>query len=96
MTNEEIIFNGIKAHLGLTEEAAVALVMEGKFPTFHTYEHWKQLGYQVKKGEHAELKLTIWKQGKPKEDENGKQIAGKMFLKNAAFFGSGQVERMQK
>jgi len=32
MTNEEIIFRGIQAHLGLTDEEASALIQSGKFP----------------------------------------------------------------
>ena len=94
MTNEEIIFNGVCAHLGINKEDGLALLQSGQFPVFHTYEIWKTLGYQVRKGEHAELTLTIWKQGKAKEDENGKPIAPKMFLKTAHFFGRGQVDKI--
>lgn len=94
MTNEEIIFNGTCAHLGINKEQGLALLQSGKFPVFHTYEVWKQLGYQVRKGEHSDLKLVIWKQGKPKEDQDGKPVAGRMFMKTAHFFGSGQVDKV--
>lgn len=94
MTNEEIIFKGIQSHLGLTDEEASELLKTGKFPVYHTYEHWKSLNYQVKRGEHADLKLAIWKQGKAKETEDGQTIPGRMFLKTSAFFGSGQVEKI--
>lgn len=94
MTNEEIIFRGVQAHLGLTDEEASALVQAGKFPAMHTYEGWKERGFQVKKGEHADLKLAIWKQGKSKEREDGSTVPGKMFLKTAHFFGIGQVEKI--
>lgn len=93
MTNEEIIFKGVQAHLGLSDDEASALIQSGRFPAFHTYEHWKALGFQVKKGEHADLKLAIWKQGKAKTAEDGSTVAGRMFLKTAAFFGAEQVER---
>ena len=94
MTNEEIIFRGIQSHLGLTDEEASALIQSGKFPVYHTYEHWKSLGFQVKKGEHADMKLTIWKQGKAKTADDGSTIPGRMFMKTAAFFGTGQVEKI--
>ena len=94
MTNEQIIFKGIQEHLKLTDEQASEMLKNGTFPVFHTYEHWKSLGFQVKKGEHADLKLAIWKQGKAKEAEDGSTISGKMFMKTAAFFGVGQVEKV--
>ena len=93
MTNDEIIFNGICAHLGIDKEQGLVLLEAGQLPVYHTYEVWKQLGYQVRKGEHADMKLTIWKQGKAKEDENGKQLPARMFLKTAHFFGRGQVDK---
>ena len=94
MTNEEIILKGIQSHLKLTDEQVAEMLKNGTFPIYHTYEHWKSLGYQVRKGEHADLKLTIWKQGKAKEADDGTTIAGKMFMKTASFFGIGQVDRM--
>ncbi len=93
MTNEEIIFRGIQAHLGLTDEDALKLLAEGKYPVYHTFQKWQELGYRVKKGEHADLKLAIWKQGKARENENGEAVQGRMFLKTASFFGAGQVAK---
>lgn len=63
----------------------------------HTYQMWHDLWYQVKKGEHAIAKFTIWKpsKGKVEEDENGKQKVVKkpyMFMKSANFFSTTQVE----
>ena len=94
MTNEEIIFKGIQSHFGLTDEEASVMLKAGTFPVMHTYEHWKSLGFQVKKGEHADLKLTIWKQGKAKTADDGSTIPGRMFMKTVAFFGTGQVEKI--
>lgn len=94
MTNEEIIYRGIQSHLGLTDEEASAMLKAGTFPVMHTYEHWKSLGFQVRKGEHADLKLTIWKQGKAKEAEDGTMKPGRMFMKTAAFFGVSQVDKV--
>ena len=47
MTNAEIIANPMKLH-GITEKS-------------HTFARWKQMGYKVRKGEHATFRATIWK-----------------------------------
>lgn len=80
MTNEEII-RTTKALLGITEES-------------HTYNRWRSMGYQVRKGEKAAFKATIWKHGKKKvETEDGEEKdAGRMFMKTASFFKASQVE----
>ena len=93
MTNEEIILRGTIAHLGITPEEASVLIESGNFPVFHTYEHWKSIGYQVRKGERAQFKLSVWKQAKRK-DEDGEKPS-KMFLKTSAFFGVNQVDKIQ-
>ena len=95
MTNEEIIYR-----------ASIDLVKEGKLKTvetplgtmpepIHTFAGWKARGYSVKKGEHSEIKLTIWK-CKPKEievDGETKEVP-KMFSRVASFFTAEQVEPM--
>lgn len=80
MTNEAIIMQA-KMLNGITEEA-------------HTYNRWKAMGYQVRKGEHAAFKATIWKHGKKKvETEDGEEKeAGRMFMKTASFFTASQVD----
>lgn len=80
MTNEAII-EMAKALNGIEEEA-------------HTYNRWKAMGYQVRKGEHAAFKATIWKHGKKKvatEDGEEKE-QGRMFMKTASFFTASQVD----
>lgn len=66
----------------------------------HTFQAWKELGYCVKKGEHAKAKFTIWKYsaGKKTADEadGEEQDHGHMFMKTAFFFSAGQVEPLQK
>ena len=70
----------------------------------HTYQVWKSLGYQVKKGEKAVAQFPIWKftNGKMKEeqvredvdvDTNGSK--GYCFMKMASFFTKSQVEKME-
>ena len=62
----------------------------------HTYQHWKSLGYQVRRGEKAITKLSIWKYGgKVQTDEKTgeKTIANPhCFGKVAAFFKTSQVD----
>ena len=63
----------------------------------HTYNTWKQLGRQVKRGEKCKARFHIWKQGKGKtvtDEETGEeqQTPGKMFLKEAFFFTFDQTE----
>lgn len=63
----------------------------------HTYAMWKSLGYQVKKGEKAIAKFSIWKyvskKSKEKEDEEEAETS-KMFLKASSFFKFSQVEKV--
>lgn len=62
----------------------------------HTFAHWKDLGFKVKKGEHAVARIMIWKHtSKKTEDESGEEIdTSSMFRKVACFFSASQVERM--
>lgn len=59
----------------------------------HTYAAWKELGYQVQKGEKAVAKFPIWKHT-TKTDEDGNVIKTSMFRKTAAFFTEAQVARI--
>ena len=61
----------------------------------HTYFHWKNLGYQVKRGEHAVAKFPVWKytKGKKKDmSEEEAQAKGFCFMKMSSFFSERQVE----
>lgn len=84
MTNEQII--------------RAARILNGITEDVHTYAHWHELGYQVRKGEHAAFKTAIWKyaRGKGAEaaaNEDGENAApGRMFLKTAHFFTRSQVD----
>ena len=111
MTNQQIIFNAEQelAEQGLIKYTGRTFEMEtteGKKVTvketeeIHTYNTWKELGYQVVKGQKAVAKITIWKHSKAKVEtvpmQDGKEVEyidhGKMFMKTAAFFSRGQVE----
>ncbi len=120
MTNAQIIFqeslnlmeNGVIKGTGRMFEAVIVdkdgnetkqMVEEPE--AIHTYATWKQLGYQVKKGEKAKASFTIWKyvEGK-KETIEVKYTDGttgteevdnnKMFMKKAHFFTMDQVEKI--
>lgn len=82
MTNAQIIRTARIMH-GITEDA-------------HTYAHWRSLGYQVRKGEHAAFQTAIWKytSGKPAPEDSadGETRPGRMFLKTASFFTRSQVD----
>lgn len=63
----------------------------------HTYAKWRELGYTVKRGEKCIVKLTIWKHtAKEKTLDNGETVTdARMFMKQAAFFSTSQVEKIQ-
>ena len=85
MTNYQIIENA-KIELGLDED----LILK-------TYQDWKRLGYQVKKGEKSVMACMIWfpKKSKTKVDVDYEEVNDGSFFKSKAFFFSqNQVERI--
>lgn len=107
MTNEMIIFNErlnlMKAgKLGTTGRFLIVEDEKGKRQIrepeeIHTFQKWKELGFSVRKGEHAITKIMIWKykeEAKEKNEDEDKEekIA---FMKQAFFFSPEQVERME-
>lgn len=59
----------------------------------HTYAAWKQLGFQVKRGEKAKASFSIWKYKAGKEaTEEEEATESKMFMTKAFFFTIDQVE----
>lgn len=87
MTNSEIILGNMAILIAdgvITEDNVI-----------HTYAHWKSLGFQVKKGEHAIAKFPIWKYTKKKDKDMSEEEAqqkGYCFMKNSAWFTDAQVE----
>lgn len=70
-----------------------------------TFAQWKKEGLSVKKGETAFIKVDLWTMKLEEEkDENGKVILEngkpkmkkKFYLKSAALFTQGQVEKAKK
>lgn len=72
--------NGEKKQLEIPEE-------------IHTYATWKQLGYQVQKGQKAIAQFVIWKHTSGTDKETGEEKE-KMFMKKASFFKASQVEAL--
>ena len=101
MTNEEIIQNAanslaLQGKIKYTgRELRIPTVDGGELiiketEPIHTFATWKEMGFMVKKGEHAVAKFPVWKYtGKKTEDE---VEVGHCFMKTAAFFSASQVE----
>ncbi len=112
MTNAELIFNNriflmeqgvIKGVPGtqitITDENGTRELLMPE--EIHTYNSWRKLGYQVRKGEHAVARFPIWKfkaakqkDTEPDEDQQGQE--GKMFRKVAFFFTIDQVDKIRE
>lgn len=106
MTNEVIIFEqsqrllraGILKGTGEFVTATVQdadgnikeIEMEMPEP-IHTYQMWKTLGFQVKKGQKAIASFVIWKHT-VRHDTETDEDEEHMFMKKAAFFTRAQVE----
>lgn len=60
----------------------------------HTYNGWKDRGYQVRKGEHAKASFPIWKYAGTKDEETGEEKDGRCFLKKSFWFTADQVEKV--
>ena len=103
MTNEMIIFGESQrlanaGKIAYTGRVYEMLDAEGNAITvketepIHTYNVWKEMGFQVQKGQKAITKLTIWKHTSKVNEETGEQEDPRMFMKTAAFFSRAQVE----
>ena len=105
MTNEQIIFNeslalmekgilnGTGRMLTMTYEDGHKEQVEEP-EAIHTYQTWKKLGRQVKKGQKAIAQFTIWKYV-TKKNEDTEEEDEKMFMKKASWFTFEQTEPIQ-
>ena len=96
MTNNDIILKAVQTTFAADPEK---LKLQ-----YHTFAVWKQLGFSVKKGEHAALCLYLWKYGTRKrgaadpapaagDDDENAEIGTGYFKTKAYLFSSDQVER---
>ena len=107
MTNEQIIFqnslqlmdDGIIGTTGRTitveNEQGEKLEMQEPEP-IHTYQAWKCLGYQVKRGQKAKASFLIWKHTVKKAKQEQGEDEEKMFMTKAFFFTFDQVEPIEQ
>lgn len=112
MTNAQIIMDNSIAlmeagKIGTTGRTFEMQDMEGNVVTvmepepIHTFQHWKQLGFTVKKGEKAVASFDIWKPSKRKADEEEAEDKKtvergiRMFKKRSHFFSLSQVEQIK-
>lgn len=104
MTNEEIIYSASISAGIFTEDEAQKFVQKGWELPIHTFAGWKKYGYSVKKGEHAALKVRIWrkkgvKTDKPSDDKEAVEVepdGDGYYLVPAFLFTGAQVERIEK
>ena len=94
VTNKEII---LTEQIRLADEGILDIDTDGNIEPIHTYAKWKSLGYNVKKGQKAITKLSIWKHTtKKKSADNDEEEREYCFLKTASFFSKKQVEIINK
>ena len=77
-------------------------LMRGIQEEVHTFQKWKSLGYQVKRGEKALFQTNLWKMSKRKQKENNenetdnndkeKKNNNYFFMAKSSLFGRSQVE----
>lgn len=109
MTNAQIIFNesmrlmndGIIGTTGrqltatfVNEKGVEETKLINEPEPIHTFQTWKSLGRQVKRGQHAIACIVIWKHAVKTvehEDADPEEIE-RMFMKKAFFFTAGQTE----
>lgn len=68
-----------------------AKMLEGITEECHTFQRWKALGRQVKRGEKATFMAPMWKPN-VKKGEDGEEMRNGFFAKNSAFFKLSQTE----
>ena len=98
MTNAQIIFSeeqslakqGIIDYTGRVFKTEDGIEIK-ETESIHTYAGWKELGYQVRKGQKAIASFYIWKYTS-KKDSDGEEENSKMFWKKASFFKQSQVK----
>lgn len=107
MTNAQIIFiegqklaeAGVIGYTGKTYKALNAAGEEVEYKEtepIHTYATWKEMGFQVQKGEKAVAKFPVWKYTSKRNEETGEEENAHMFMKVASFFRLAQVAPIEK
>ena len=95
---EELAKAGILNYTGRILKAQMPDGTEMQFKEveeIHTYAKWKELGFQVQKGDKAIAQFTIWKHTSKKNKETDEDES-RMFMKKASFFRRSQVKEIEK
>lgn len=95
MTNVQIITMEAIAQGIYTEEQATNFFSAGQLLPLFTYAEWKHKGFQVKRGEKACMKASIWMKKKKKADEDEDKKQNDYYIKTASFFRPEQVEEIK-
>ena len=77
------------------ETIATTCALKGIVEEVHTYDRWKKMGYQVRRGSKALFSCMIWKYVHAVDVDSEDETA-KMFMRKASFFGFSQVEPIKK
>lgn len=96
MTNADIIISDAILGEVMTEEEIAEYLDETGVLPLNTYQRWKALGYQVKKGEKSVLTSYLWKFGKGEDvvDEETGEVTStsKCWKRKSYLFSYRQVE----
>ena len=96
MNNEQIIYKAAINSGLYTEESAAAILSTGNRLPLHTYQEWRRMGYQVKRGERAALSVVLWKYcSKTVEVDGQEQETGDCHRTTAHLFTAAQVEKAE-
>lgn len=60
----------------------------------YTYAVWRNMGYQVKKGEKCKHRVQMWKMSTKENEEGNTTNTGRCFHKTMSLFEMSQVQRM--
>ncbi len=94
--NEKIIMEAIKNGVYSSSEVKKFLSAGEALPIHTSYE-WRQLGYHIKKGEHARITTKLWKMVPEADGKNGDEEKGPQFyLADTFLFTKEQVEQDQE
>ena len=88
---EEGILQGTGNYITVENEDGEKIEMEEP-EEIHTYQGWKFLNRQVKRGEKSVATIQIWKHTVKKPKEKDEQEQERMFMTNAFFFTEVQTK----
>lgn len=105
MTNNELVVAAVIEHGLMTAEQVEAMAEGGLTPPFHTYNAWKDMGYQVRKGETALFKTPLWKyKARPTKKEQAALDSGELepgsvrlgfYMAMSGIFSAEQVDKVE-